>query len=588
MCGVFAALLHHREVVPVLLESLKLLEYRGYDSAGIAAIHSEGIRVIKSVGDIDSLISEHDPLEIKSRVGMGHTRWATHGKPTKANAHPHQCGQISVIHNGIIENHESLRVWCQSQGGYQLHSETDTEVIACLIEYRVRVKGMSMLSAIDDICRHLDGQYAFLCLSSQFPDEIFGVSHGRPLLYGRSDEGIYVSSDLNTLARWSNVYTQIPEDEPFCCSLSQGFRLTDEAIQLMLTAHNTRASDVSLDGHETYMMKEIMEQPERLEYQAQLYQYDKDMYEAAKIISQSKYIHIIACGSSYHAACVARYWYERWLKKPCMIEIASEYRYREPVILDSTCIIVISQSGETADTIAATGYAKGSGIENVIAFCNVPTSYLAQHSTVTIPLNVGIEMGVASTKAFTGQLFALLSLGRIASGAYWLPSDMNDMVTSAKMIIDEAEVWQDIGSYLSNFEHVIYVGRDHLYPIAMEGALKMKEISYIHAEAYAAGELKHGPLALIDQQHPTVALVDHFMKPKINANIDEIKAREGHVIHVDISKMIGRVLMSHQYQRSLYSILTCIPLQFIAYYTASKKDCNIDKPRNLAKCVTVE
>lgn len=584
MCGVFASITHELPVQPIIIKALKALEYRGYDSAGIA-LYDEGLVVIKKTGFVSALDKACQQIKnaSSSRIGIGHTRWATHGKPSEKNAHPHTFGDLALVHNGIIENHEILRAWCLEKG-YELQSDTDSEIIVCLL-YDAMQAGATLLGALSEVTERLEGQYACICINAQEPDKLYGICKKRPLLYAQSDKGCFISSDVLTLAEWSNTYALIPDDAPFCLNLETGISFTHK-IALDFLKHDSSGVAANHDGYDSFMHKEIVQQNETLRLQSEYYQTDVVFRRAAETLNQADQIHIVACGSSFHAALVAKYWCERWLRKTCHVEIASEYRYREPVIPDKTALIVISQSGETADTIAAATYAQAQGIQSLIAICNVVTSHLASMSDYLIPLHVGPEVGVASTKAFTGQVFALLTLLRVAYKGYWSKNQMKQFLNRISDVVHNMSSWKAQGDALAAFDHVIYIGRDHLAPIAMEGALKIKEISYIHAEAYAAGELKHGPLALIDEQHPTVALIEDNQRQKTKVNIGEIKARNGSVFCVDANLISGHC--QGEDEACFNAILMTIPLQCIAYYAALARGCDVDKPRNLAKCVTVE
>lgn len=585
MCGVFAAITTKLPVQPIIVKALKALEYRGYDSAGIA-LWDKHLVVEKKTGFVSALDQACKllPESQSACIGIGHTRWATHGQPSEKNAHPHTFGDLALVHNGIIENHEILRAWCIEKG-YTLQSDTDSEVIVCLLHDAMQ-SGISLQDAMTQIGERLEGQYACICIDAQDPDKLYGVCHKRPLLYAQSEQGCFISSDVLTLVEWSADYAVIPDSVAFSVSLSKGITFAKHT-NLSFLQHGANEQTVNHDGFESFMHKEIVQQKETLLMQSQHYEADVVFRQAAHALKSAQQIHIVACGSSYHAALVAKYWCERWLRKCCHVEIASEYRYREPVIPPGTSMIVISQSGETADTIAAATYAQEQGIDSLIAICNVVTSHLATMSDYLVPLHVGPEIGVASTKAFTGQVFALLSLLHVAYKKYWDQTEIQGFVSVMTDAVNSMPQWKVLGDALAAYDHVIYIGRDHLAPIAMEGALKIKEISYIHAEAYAGGELKHGPLALIDNQHPTVALIEDNQRSKIEVNIGEIKARDGAVFTVDVRDITDPEKASLLVP-CFNSILLTIPLQCIAYYAALARNCNVDKPRNLAKCVTVE
>jgi glucosamine--fructose-6-phosphate aminotransferase (isomerizing) len=610
MCGIVGAT-SARNITPILLEGLRRLEYRGYDSAGIAVLEGDAIEVRRAVGKVAALTEalEADPLE--SHTGIAHTRWATHGKPTEANAHPHRSGhRLAVVHNGIIENYEKLRHELKT-AGFQFASETDTEVIAHLIA-REMDQHDDFATAFTNAVQHLEGAYALAAVSPGDPEALYLARMGSPLVIGISTEENYIASDPLALLQVTDRFIHL-ENGDLARVDRQGARLFDakgntierEAERF---AHEDQIANKGDYRH--FMLKEIHEQPEAVantladKLGSHGVLTESLGPEANAILPKIENIHIIACGTSYHAGLVARYWIESIAGIPVNVEVASEYRYREPVAPPNTLFIGISQSGETADTLAALRFAKDNDYLQTLAICNMPGSTLVRESGLRLLTQAGIEIGVASTKAFTTQLTALywlaLALGR-ARGRL-TQADEEKAVAALRALPGVMETALELEDKVKHIaeqfvaeQHALFLGRGTHYPIALEGALKLKEISYIHAEAYPAGELKHGPLALVDEDMPvvTVAPDDHLLG-KLRSNLEEVRARGGELINFiaeNVDMQAGEGVINLQVpgmNNSTSPIIATLPLQLLAYHVALLKGTDVDKPRNLAKSVTVE
>ncbi|BCX81202.1 glutamine---fructose-6-phosphate transaminase (isomerizing) [Methylomarinovum caldicuralii] len=609
MCGIVGAIAQ-RNVVPILIEGLRRLEYRGYDSAGVAVIQDGEIRRRRKQGKVAELAAaiEADPIE--GRIGIAHTRWATHGVPSERNAHPHVCrNTVALVHNGIIENHETLREE-QIAAGYEFTSETDTEVVVHAVYDQLQRTG-SLLEAVQATVAKLEGAYAIGVISVTEPDVLVACRKGSPLVIGLGIGEYFIASDIAALLPVTRRFIFL-EDGDIAELTPEGVRIFDEAGNPV--ERPVKDSEVQLDAVERgeyrhYMQKEIFEQPraiaETLEGRFNGLKLIEEAFgnDAPAVFDRVKAVQILACGTSYHAGLVARYWMESLAGIPCNVEVASEYRYRDPVLLPDTLVVTISQSGETADTLAALEEAKRRGALHSLAICNVQESSLVRESDLVLLTRAGPEIGVASTKAFTTQLVALmmltLALGRrhrldrvtekrIASQLFALPARVEDVLELDDRIRALSERFADK-------QHALFLGRGSHYPIAMEGALKLKEISYIHAEAYPAGELKHGPLALVDADMPVIAVApNNSLLEKLKSNLQEVKARGGELyVFADETLDVQpddhtHVLTVTPTENELSPVIFTVPLQLLAYHVAVIRGTDVDKPRNLAKSVTVE
>ncbi|WP_298394677.1 glutamine--fructose-6-phosphate transaminase (isomerizing) [uncultured Azonexus sp.] len=607
MCGIVAAAAD-KNIVPILVEGLKKLEYRGYDSAGLAVIGADRIERVRSVGRVAEL--ESASADTASPTGIAHTRWATHGVPSERNAHPHVSGSIAVVHNGIIENYESLRSELTAQG-YVFTSDTDTETIAHLVESLLKGEP-DLFHAVQAACRRLVGAYAIAVIDHSQPGRVIVSREGSPLLLGLGDEGNYAASDASALLQVTRnmVYLENGDIAELSRDGVRIERLDGTPVERPVHVSELSAAAVELGNFRHYMQKEIFEQPEALANTLEIVGGSKTIQpgifgaEAATLLNDVDHILILACGTSAHSGMTARYWLEAVAGVPCTVEIASEYRYRTSVPNPRQLIVAISQSGETADTLAALRHAKSLGQAKTLAICNVPESAIVRESALRFITRAGPEIGVASTKAFTTQLAALFLLtlvvakvrGRLGAdqeSAYidqlrHLPVAVNKVLT----------LEEDIAAWARRFadkQHALFLGRGRHYPIALEGALKLKEISYIHAEAYPAGELKHGPLALVDANMPviSVAPADDLLE-KLKSNLQEVRARGGELyVFADADSEIPEsegvhMLRLPEHYGLLSPILHVIPLQLLSYHAALVKGTDVDKPRNLAKSVTVE
>ena len=608
MCGIVGAIAGH-DIVPVLIEGLKRLEYRGYDSAGIAVINGT-LRRVRSTGRVVELERLAKASQVSGGIGIAHTRWATHGVPSESNAHPHVSGGISVVHNGIIENHEEMREKLRGLG-YQFVSETDTEVIAHLVHHHMAQSG-DLFEAVRRCLTELVGAYAIAVIDEADDQRLIVARMGAPLLLGLGDGQNFAASDASALVQVTQRVVYLEEGD--CAELTcNQIRVIDRAGQAVARKEQKTeltADAVELGPYQHYMQKEIFEQPmavaNTLEMMTNARAVMPQLFgaDADKILSKINGLVILACGTSYHAGMVARYWIEALAGLPCNVEIASEYRYRETYNDPNTLVVTISQSGETADTLAALQYAKQRGHRHSLAICNVPESALVRASDLRFLTRAGPEIGVASTKAFTTQLAALVMLTMVlAKQRGQLTPDRESELLHALRHLPAAlthvlQVEPEIAVWAERFaqkQHMLFLGRGIHYPIAMEGALKLKEISYIHAEAYAAGELKHGPLALVDRDMPVVAVAPRdALLEKLKSNLQEVRARGGELYvladqQTRIEPSAGvHVIQMPDHAGLLSPILHTVPLQLLAYHTALRRGTDVDKPRNLAKSVTVE
>ncbi len=607
MCGIVAAAAGNN-IVPVLVEGLKKLEYRGYDSAGLAVVGRAGIERVRSVGRVAELESESAATQ--SVTGIAHTRWATHGVPSERNAHPHISGDIAVVHNGIIENYETLRAELMAQG-YVFTSDTDTESIAHLIEATLKNEP-DLFKAVQIACRRLVGAYAIAVIDHNQPGKVVVAREGSPLLLGVSDTGNYAASDASALLQVTRnmVYLENGDISELTAEGVRIVRLDGTPVERPVHVSQLSAAAVELGNYRHYMQKEIFEQPEALANTLEIVGGSKSIQpgifgaEAAHLLADVDSILVLACGTSSHSGYTARYWLEAIAGVPCNVEIASEYRYRVSVPNPRQLIVAISQSGETADTLAALRHAKSLGQTKTLAICNVPESAIVRECALRFITRAGPEIGVASTKAFTTQLAALFlltlvmakvrnCLTAVQEAAYidqlrHLPVAVNKVLE----LEPEIEVW---AKRFADKQHALFLGRGRHYPIAMEGALKLKEISYIHAEAYPAGELKHGPLALVDANMPVISVAPNDqLIDKLKSNLKEVQARGGELyVFADKDSEIPEsegvhILRLPEHYGELSPILHVIPLQLLSYHAALVKGTDVDKPRNLAKSVTVE
>ncbi|ENO79459.1 glutamine--fructose-6-phosphate transaminase (isomerizing) [Thauera sp. 63] len=608
MCGIVTAIATNN-VVPMLLEGLRKLEYRGYDSAGLAVLSGELTR-LRSAGRVAELAALADASQLSASIGIAHTRWATHGVPSERNAHPHISGGLAVVHNGIIENFEAIKTSLQARG-YVFTSETDTEAIAHLIHSKLQGTP-DLFEAVRLATNELVGAYAIGVLAEADPFRAIVARRGSPLLLGVGEDGMYAASDTAALLQVTRKVVYL-EDGDLAELRRDSYRIVladGTPVEREVHLSSLSADAVELGKFRHYMQKEIFEQPQALANTLELIAGGGGISpqhfgaRAAEVFEGVRRVLVLACGTSYHAGLVARYWIEAIAKLPVTVEIASEYRYRESVPDPDTLVVVISQSGETADTLAALKHAKSLGMARTLAICNVPESAIVRETALRFITRAGPEIGVASTKAFTTQLaaFALLTLA-LAKINGRLPAADEERHLAALRHLPVAvqkvlELEPEIEKWAQRFagkEHALFLGRGSHWPIAMEGALKLKEISYIHAEAYAAGELKHGPLALVDKDMPVIAVSPHDqLLEKLKSNLQEVRARGGELyVFADAGSEIPEsegvhILHMPEHYGMLSPVLHVIPLQLLSYHAALVKGTDVDKPRNLAKSVTVE
>ncbi|MBZ5875162.1 glutamine--fructose-6-phosphate transaminase (isomerizing) [Chromohalobacter israelensis] len=610
MCGIVGAVAA-RHVQEILLEGLRRLEYRGYDSAGMAVLSDDArLNRQRAVGKVAALEEKLEDNALKGNLGIAHTRWATHGRPSEQNAHPHQSGDsLAVVHNGIIENHEALKGELEAQG-YVFTSETDTEVIAHLLS-REFTLAQDLLQAVQRSVALLEGAYALAVMHRAQPDVVIGARKGSPLVVGVGIGEAFLASDPLALLQVTDRFIYMQEGDVVRLSQGGSIELFDaggERVERPAQIFEHGDGVTSKGGYRHFMLKEIHEQSQVIaatlegrlgDHQVLVNSFGTDAEQLFRGVRQ---VHIIACGTSYHAGMVARYWIEKLAGVPTQVEVASEYRYREVVVPEGTLFVTLSQSGETADTLAALRFAKQRDYRGSLAICNVPGSSLVRESDLTLMTQAGPEIGVASTKAFTTQLVALmllaLALGRvrgangehapIVQGLRELPGVINQVLAL------DGEI-ERLSMAFAEKHHALFLGRGAHFPIAQEGALKLKEISYIHAEAYPAGELKHGPLALVDSEMPVIAVApnDELLE-KLKSNLQEVRARGGELfvfadesIRMETNEHL-HVLRVPAISEALAPIVYTIPLQLLAYHVAVLKGTDVDQPRNLAKSVTVE
>ncbi len=611
MCGIVGAVAA-RDIVPVLIEGLRRLEYRGYDSAGVAVLNgTKHLKRLRTVGKVRNLQDALDRDPTRGNLGIAHTRWATHGVPSERNAHPHISRDgIAIVHNGIIENHEELREELL-KASYEFSSETDTEVIAHRIHYHKQKLG-DLFRAVRATVSELEGAYALAVVAEDSPDCIVLARAGCPVVIGVGKDEHFVASDVSALLPVTRSFIFLEEGD-VAEIRRQGVRILDKEGNS--ASRPVRESSLSADAAEKgdfahYMLKEIYEQPRAIAQTLEERVAGGKLLEAAfgpaaqEVFRRAEAVRIVACGTSYHAGAVAKYYVEQFARIPCWVEIASEYRYRNPVVPKNTLFVTISQSGETADTLAALRMAKQAGYLSSLAICNVPESSLVRESELVLLTRAGPEIGVASTKAFTTQLTALGMLivalakfnGADAERERGLVHRLIELPGLVEKTLQLDGTIRELAKRFADKRHALFLGRGQMHPIAMEGALKLKEISYIHAEAYPAGELKHGPLALVDADMPVIAVApNNDLLEKLKSNLQEVRARGGELyVFADpdagfqSSEGVTVITMPRHVSHFQAPAVYTIPLQLLAYHCAILKGTDVDQPRNLAKSVTVE
>ena len=610
MCGIVGAVAA-RDVVPILMEGLRRLEYRGYDSAGMAVIEDGDIIRLRRAGKVQELQAALDENPVRGVIGISHTRWATHGAPNETNAHPHMSGSdIAIVHNGIIENYEELREDLKKRG-YKFSSDTDTEVVVHRID--MHMKECSELSAaVKATVADLEGAYALVVMSKNDPGKLVLARAGCPVVVGIGVEENFVASDVAALLQVTRKFMFLDEGD-IALVERESVRIWDangDEVERPVKESKLTADAAERGKFRHYMQKEIHEQAEAVARTLAERIANGKVLDAAfgpkanEVLDQTRGVHIVACGTSYHAGLVARYWIEQLCRLPCTVEIASEYRYRSPVVPEGTLFVTISQSGETADTLAALRAAMKMGYVSTLTICNVPESSIVRESDLVMMTHAGQEIGVASTKAFTTQLVALALLtislarrnGLDKERERELVTQLAELPELVKQVLGLDAAIETLAEHFVDKHHALFLGRGVQNPIAMEGALKLKEITYIHAEAYAAGELKHGPLALVDEDMPVVTVApDDELLEKLKSNLQEVRARGGQLYvfadpRVQFGDRVGihTTRMPAEIQDFQAPVLYTIPLQLLAYHVAVLKGTDVDQPRNLAKSVTVE
>ena len=616
MCGI-VAYLGNRDAYPILIEGLRKLEYRGYDSAGVALMQGDRIQMYKKKGRVDELDQHCSQRDTHGTVGIAHTRWATHGEPNEENAHPHisEDGTMALIHNGIIENYLSLKKQLL-QEGFTFKSETDTEVLVHLIKSIQKKEDVTMPEAVMMALSMVEGTYALAILSVDDPDRLIVAKKGSPLLIGREGHNYFVGSDGAPIVEYTQDVVYLEDGDVGVIKRGKPLRIrniNDE--KHLLKRPSFQKLELSLEqlekgGFDTYMLKEIFEQPKavvdsmrgRINLKKDVVSLGGIIEYEQKMLNARRFI-IVACGTSWHAGIVGEYLFENLVRIPVEVEYASEFRYRNPLIYEDDVVIAISQSGETADTIAAIELAKSKGA-TVIGICNVVGSTLARETMAGSYTHAGPEIGVASTKAFTAQVtvLALMALslackkGTISKSKYHqLVSDLESVPEKITKVLEQEQHIQRIAQYVATKPNALFLGRGVNYPVALEGALKLKEISYIHAEGYPAAEIKHGPIALVDTTMPVIVIAtEQETYDKVVSNVQEIIARKGTIISVvtegdtAVKKMSKFCIEIPQTEELLTPLVASVPLQLLAYHVAVIRDCDVDKPRNLAKSVSVE
>ena len=610
MCGIVGAIAQ-REVAPILLEGLKRLEYRGYDSAGLVVLSEAAeLERIRTTGKVVQLANAFDRHPVIGKTGIAHTRWATHGKPSESNAHPHICrNKVAVVHNGIIENHQTLREQ-QSKLGFTFTSDTDTEVVVHQVCHQLD-QGDNLLQAVQHTCQDLEGAYALGVVSATEPDRLIAARRGSPLVIGVGIGEYFIASDVAALLPVTQRFVFL-EDGDIADLTSVGmviYNSDGEVVERPETRSELSADAVERGEYRHYMLKEIYEQPRAVAHTLEGRISQGRVLEAAfgadaaQVFDKVQGVHIIACGTSFHAGLIGRYWMEALAGIPCSVEVASEFRYRKPVVRNSSLIVTISQSGETADTLAGLLEAKRLGFGQSLSICNVPESSLVRESDLVLMTRAGPEIGVASTKAFTTQLTALMLLTIVLGRRFAMSEDLERQLVrqlehlprEIEDVLALDEKIQQLSETFADKHNALFLGRGAQYPVAMEGALKLKEISYIHAEAYPAGELKHGPLALVDASMPVVVVApNNELLEKLKSNLHEVSARGGQMlVFADqeagmSSDETSTVLPVAPTDDCVAPIVFTVPLQLLSYHVAVLKGTDVDQPRNLAKSVTVE
>ncbi len=605
MCGIFGYL-GNKEALNILLDGLRSLEYRGYDSAGVAILNGS-VTVLKTIGHVQCLVDKTKGEQFHGHLGIAHTRWATHGKVSEDNAHPHcsSSGRFVLVHNGIVENYAETGSFLRTKG-YVFKGETDSEVLVNYIDYLVIFQGLTVKTALKKVMKVLLGAYAFVLMDEQEPGKIFAVRQMSPLVAGFSEGEVFLSSDTHALSKYAKRYFIMDNKSILVISgNAEPLLMNSDGVPLQVEYKelSNDSPGAGLEGYAHYMYKEIIEQPEIISgiLKSGKDNFPKELSSFFRGSSHFNRIIILACGTSYHAGLVGKYLLEKYLRIPVSVEYAAEFRYRCPVVSPSDLVIGISQSGETADTLAAIRLAKGKGAF-ILSLCNVAESGMARESDATILLRAGTEIGVASTKSFTAQMVNLIQLTacipfrdfpefkteELIDGLKSIPSKIKTIISREPHLIELAKKY-------SHHKHFLFLGRGFNYPIALEGALKLKEISYIHAEGYPASEMKHGPIALIDENFPVVAIAcDAENRRKMISNIMEIKARGGIVIALiregdtEITNIADEIIEIPPVQDALVPLLSVVPLQLFAYHIALSLGRDVDQPRNLAKSVTVE
>ena len=613
MCGI-VGYIGNRAAYPIIIQGLKRLEYRGYDSAGIALLNSE-LHLTKTKGKVADLEAKAEQNHRSGTLGIGHTRWATHGVPNDVNAHPHtsNSGRLVLVHNGIIENYESLRSYLTDQG-FSFSSETDTEVLVNLIEHIQITQGLKTGKAVQIALNQVVGAYAIAVFDKERPKEVVVAKLGSPLAIGLGKDEYFIASDASPFIEYTNRSIYLEDNEMAVINQDKGLKMyaipDNSRVDPHIQELQLSLEKIEKGGYDHFMLKEIYEQPNAIidTFRGRLHRDEQQILlsgleEYKEVFEKANRIIIVACGTSWHAGLVGEYLFEDAARIPVEVEYASEFRYRNPVIYTDDVLIAISQSGETADTLAAIKLAKEAGAF-VFGICNVVGSSIARAADTGAYTHAGPEIGVASTKAFTTQITLLMLIclrlgqirgsltpeefGRVAEELEKLPKSIETVLQSEKAIQKIAKSYHEASNFL-------YLGRGYNFPVALEGALKLKEISYIHAEGYPAAEMKHGPIALIDKNMPVVVIAtNQGYYEKVVSNIQEIKSREGKIIAVvtkgdkSVKALADHVIEIPEVTESLTPILASVPLQLLAYHIAVMRDCNVDQPRNLAKSVTVE
>lgn len=610
MCGIVAAAAQ-RDVAPLLIVGLKALEYRGYDSSGLAVLDRGGLQRVRAKGKVREMEALYLADPFPGGTGIAHTRWATHGVPNEANAHPHVAGgRVAIVHNGIIENYVSLRSELQA-GGHVFTSETDTEVMAALIERHIS-QGMNLREAVLATVRSLEGAYAIAVISRDEPGHVVGARRGAPLLVGLGIGENFLGSDAQALIQVTNKMLYLDEDDVVEITRDSVQVYGLDGVPVERAVHESELSSDAVERGEYrhYMQKEIFEQPRAVADTLEARIGPKGVLpnifgiDSDELLERTRALHIIACGTSYHAGLVAKYWIEEYARLPVSVEVASEYRYRDAVVPTDTLFVAISQSGETADTLAALRESRRRGYLGTLAICNVPESSLVREADLKLMTRAGPEIGVASTKAFTTQLTALALLalelarrnGLDADRYASLCAELQHLPRAIENALKLEPAIMALAGEFIHHEHALFLGRGAQYPVALEGSLKLKEISYIHAEAYPAGELKHGPLALVDENMPVVAVAPNGpLLDKLKSNLQEVRARGGRLIvfadgaaGMDDMAAYGAMLRVDSGGSFIAPAVFTVPLQLLAYHVAVLRGTDVDQPRNLAKSVTVE